>query len=500
MSSALAYETLIDPATLPADMPQLQFFLTPTQLAFTECSATFPILIGPEGEGKTHTAIAAMFRHAERCKGLLTVPSTGETRDMMGAIIRDTSVNLRRHTVRSIEKICGNAVEIREFKKVFALKASGITCDLFGMDNQASAARIQGGEYDFIWLEEPAPIIHTGNGGMDVSVWEQGQRRIRGGLTPKRLQVTMNPSSNDHWCYKCFIQFPDPECRVFRIKKGENPFLSKADRDRRARAFANRPDLARRYDEGEFGAVFPGIAITPDFNERLHVHHDHNGHPLFLLPMPGVECIRMWDGGLNPTCVIVQVMPSGHIHLLDAVVGENMGMRQMIKTRLKKVLARPRYEKIFKWRDIGDPSLDTRDPSDSDNRPSLVIQEELSQPGRQAYFEKGVMAWETRRESLREMFARNIDGSPMVRVNPRPTEGESCNVLTMVLGGGYQYPVTPGGIVSRDGPLKNKWSHPGDALSHGMPLILFPTQAPVGPNNSQAQQVQRERTKGYAVR
>lgn len=479
-----------------ADLPHLTFQLTPTQKAFVLCEKSYPVLIGGEGEGKTFCAIAAIFAHHQRCKDTLIVPSTGKPRDMMGLIIRDTLVNLKRHTVRSIERVCGDYVCMKEYHGIFALKAEGITCDLMGMDNIAAAARIQGGEYDFIWLEEPAPIVHTGNGGIDVSVWQQVQRRIRGGLTPKRAQVTMNPSSNDHWTYRHFIQLPDPDMRVFRMKKGENPFLSDADRTRRARAFLNRPDLAKRYDEGEFGAVFAGVAITPEFSELLHVFKDPNDP--WLRPIPGLETIRMYDGGLNPSCAILQITPSGHLHFLDCIVGENMGMRQMIRTRLKKVLARPRYEKCFRWRDIGDPALDTREQSDSDQRASLVIQEELSQPGRPVYFEPGVSDWNTRREGLKEMFSRNIDGRPMVQINPRPTEGEPCNALLMGFGGGYQYAVNAAGIVSRDGPLKNLWSHPLDAISHSIPLLLFPTQMPL--DLKERNREIRQRAAGYCVK
>ncbi len=486
----------------------IQFGLTPTQMAFVTCGdhlapgeAIYPVLIGPEGEGKTHAAIAALFAHKNLCHPYLVVPSTGQRREMMGLIVRDTGINIRRHTVRSIEKICGNAVEIREKRGVFGLYAQDIICDMIGMDNVASSAKIQGGEYDWIWLEEPAPIIHTGNSGISADVYITLQRRIRGGDTPKRLQVSMNPAALDHWTHHDFIENPVPEIRIFRIRKGENPFMSKADRERRARAFATRPDLARRYDEGEFSNVFAGLSITPEFSERMHMHSDHNGNPLWLLPMPGIELVLMFDGGLNPSCIIMQVTPSGHFHFLDAIVGENMGMRQMIRTRLKKVLARPRYDKCTRYRIMGDPALDSREQSDSDHRASLVIQEELGQPGRSVAFEKGVSDWQTRSEGLKEMFNRMIDGVPMVRCNPRPTEGEPANVFTMVFGGGYQYQRNAAGQVIRHGPVKNKWSHPGDAMSHCVPLLLFPVAGPAPPIGAGAMSSAGfQRSKGYAVR
>lgn len=474
-------------------LPQLRFRLTATQKAFTDSTARYPTLIGPEGEGKTYCGLAALFKHAARCKPFQDLdPESGVPFPMSAAVIRDTHTNLKRHWVKAVKRICGGHAHFQDDCRKLYLP--DIECDLYGMDDEAALDRMQGGEYDIIWIEEPAPILHTGNSGIRRAVYEYSMRRIRGRKTPKRLQVTMNPAATDHWTYNLFIQNPLPGMEVFRIKKGENPHLSAADREARVFAFRNRPDLARRYDEGEFGAVWAGLGITPEFSELLHINHDRDtGVGRWLLPIPGIECIRLWDGGLNPTCVILQITPAGHLHFLDCVMGAGMGMRQMIRTRLKKVLARPRYERITRWRDIGDPALNTRDQSDSDQRAAFVIEEELN-----TTFEKGVSDWDTRREGLKEMFYRNIDGQPMVRVNPRVTEGEEFNRILMAFSGGYQYPVNAAGQVSRDGPVKNEHSHVGDAISHGIPILLFPAKD--APRAKPPSGKSMQRSKGYAVR
>ena len=492
-----------DPSLLDeqrGDLPRLFFDFSrmPTMDAFVHSEARINVLVGPEGEGKTFGGAASLFLHAERCLPHMDIdPQTGSPFPMRGCVIRDTHANLKRHTVKTIQQATKGYVQFMDdFHKMLA---PNMEIELYGMDDEASTSRIQGGEYDIIWIDEPAPILHTGNSGIRLSVYITAQRRIRGRSTPKRLNVTMNPADTQHWTYDEFILRPLPNMKVFRIKKGENPHLSKEDRDARALAFRDRPDLAKRYEEGEFGAVFAGTAITPEFSERIHVAADDNGNPRWLLPIRGVEGIRMWDGGLNPSCIICQITPSGHIYFLDAIVGENMGMRQMIKTKLKPVLARPRYENIARWRDIGDPAIEKRDESDSDQRAATVIEDELSTPRFQARFERGVSDWNTRREGLKEMFSRNIDGKPMVQVNHRPTEGQSCNWLIMLFSGGYQYPVNAIGHVSRDGPLKNIYSHPGDAISHAIPVLIYPhTPTPQGRRRTGGQE--QERAKGYAVR
>lgn len=162
-------------------------------------------------------------------------------------------------------------------------------------------------------------------------------------------------------------------------------------------------------------------------------------------------------------------------------------------TRVKPVLARPRYERSLRWRDIGEPDLVVREPRAGEERGSVVIETELK-----TTVERGIQDWDTRRSALKELFSRNIDGAPMLQVNPRKTEGEDENIVIEALAGGYQYRQTAAGVVQRDAPVANAASFVGNALSHALPLLLFPARGPrpqpQGPGKGLA------RSKGYAVK
>ena len=483
----------------------LEMRLSGTQFDFCDCDERIVWLEGPAGEGKTYSAIAAFFRHRQRMLDYYGQKYPGKpVRPMQVAIIRDTFVNIKTNTIKSIQRAFPGTFAFRDdgkkmfqtgvdvadlngwYEKPEGSPPSWIDASLFGMDDLASLDRIQGGEYDIIWIEEPAPILSSGNNGIKEEVYRVCGARIRGAGEPKRLQVTMNPADEGHWTSRQQDSPIIPSMAVFRIKKGENKHLSDFDREMTRLMYTGRADLTARFVEGKRARVYEGVAVTPEFNTEMHVAKE------WLMPDPSLEVIRCWDGGLNPSCVFIQLTPSGRLHVLDSIVGQNMGMDQCIKSKVKVLLARPRYQRVKKWRDCGDPSLANREQSNSDHRASLVIEDLLK-----TTYEPGVSSWEIRREAYKYILTQMPNGLPMLQVNPRTTqECESVNWIKAGLSGDYSYKVTPQGTVVRDVPVKNLFSHPCDALSHVIAHIFFRPKEDPAPKVSKAM---RERAKTYGV-
>lgn len=412
------------------------------QLKFINSQATIVALIGPQGEGKTFGGSWGMVQHSRRFSGA-----------MRGAIIRDTFENIKTMTIPSIrDSLYGEAVFSAGGKK---MKFMNCDIDLFGIDDLASLSKLQGAEYTFVWLEEPAPIAEKANAGLREEVFDISLSRIsRQKDSVPRMQITMNPADEDHWTYDKLITDPHNDdyisTDVINIPYGENWILRKEQRELVKMAYKHRPDLYARYVEGKFSFVAIGESVTPEYDEKRHRSKK------MLMPMDGLTVFRLWDGGLNPTCVFLQIMPSGVLHFLDTVRGENMGVKQLIQTRIKPLLLR-RYDKVRDWRDIGDPSMANREQSDSSQSAAEIIHKDLD-----TVFEKGESNWENRREALKEMFDRD-----MCLLSPH--EG----VLHRAFRGGWHYHKDAAGRVLKDKPVKDIHSHPGDAVSHGVARILL---------------------------
>ncbi len=444
----------------------ITFKPTFTQHLFITCRDTIVVLVGPQGEGKTFAGALALLHQAQKWKAVGAAP-------LRACIIRDTHENIKRMTVPSMQQVFSGLAEWSNEYRRMTLTDGSLICDLMGMEDEGSLSKLQGAEYAFIWLEEPAPIIDKANAGLSINVYNTALSRVarqmkveheRLGLRP-RLQVTMNPADEGHWTYMEFIEsprFPSPSypgvtLSVFNIPYGENVHLSNIARATAAAAFSKDPALYARYVEGRWAYVPIGVSVTPEYNERFH------RSTVPLVPFKGIPVWRGWDGGLNPTVVFVQIMPTGRIFVLDALVGENMGMLQFVRGMVKPLIAQ-RYSD-FKdrtmWHDIGDPSLMNREASNSDHWAARIIEEELN-----TYFEPGEKAWPPRLEAVKTALGMMVGGEAALCIAPHE------HVVHRALRGGWHYRTDSNGKVIRDIPIKNIHSHPADALSYVLARVL----------------------------
>lgn len=435
-------------------MTTLNLEFSPTISKFIKTDKEIAVLIGPQGEGKTWGGLWGIVEHA------LKHQRAGARLPIYGAIIRDTFENIKRHTKKSILKMLSENAYFRDSDHQWIMPGL-FECDLFGIDDYRALNKLQASEYHIKHIEEPAPIVDTGNTGISEEVFDlccgRGPRE-QGAI--HRVQIGMNPSDEDHWTFHRFIDHPQANMDVFRVPRGENKYLDEAERERVRSAYAHRPDLLARYDQGEFSFVYTGEAVTPEYRDDVH------RAKVDLDPIPGLTTYRFWDGGLYPSLVIAQITPRGKMMVLDTLRGENTGMKQFIQARVKPLLT-DRYSSVTKWRDLGDPALSHREQSDSSVTAADIINEELK-----ASFEGGEAGWEARKEALKELLSRMVDGEPMFQVSKH--EG----ILHRALRGGWHYHKDVSGKILRDTPVKDLHSHPADALSHGVARIFQYKQRP----------------------
>lgn len=424
------------------------------QGAFIRSTVLENCLMGPRGEGKTEAGLVAIHNHA--------VHQAPEYCPMPWAVIRDTWANLERTTLQSIvrprpESFAAKILPYLQIKDGgHHIELPGLwELWLFGADSPADLNKLQSMQLAGLWLEETAPAAETDIGsGIAEDVWTIGITSLRHPVTTnRRAQITQNYSDEDHWTWQRFFVEDDPDRALFRIPRGANVHVDDQYRTNMYKALKDRPNLLARLVEGKPAHVYSGEAVTPEYSDRHRAS-------IILDPLPGVICYRLWDGGLNPSCILCQITPGGRLFVLDALREPNGGMKQFITSQVKPVIA-AHYAKITQWRDLGDPALNERDQSDSTVTAASIINEELK-----ATFEPGVSSWEARRESVKELLNRQIDGEPLVLVSKRAL------ILHQALSGGWHYKKTPTGAVLRDKPVKDMHSHPADAFCHGIAKIF----------------------------
>jgi hypothetical protein len=95
-------------------------------------------------------------------------------------------------------------------------------------------------------------------------------------------------------------------------------------------------------------------------------------------PLRVIAGLVKLNGGHNPTCVIAQLHSvSGRLIFYNTIVGENIGIIQLIRGLVKPLFAQ-KYGRISEWYDTGDTALLIRDQSNTEMSPSRVIEFELN--------------------------------------------------------------------------------------------------------------------------
>lgn len=418
------------------------------------------ILYGPRGEGKTEGGIRKITLHAAE--------QPEECRPIPGAIIRDTWRNLERTTLKSfLQPHPGSFAEkIRPLLKVSnggqKISLPGFwEAELFGVDSLGDLSRLQSMQLGWLWGEEPSPAAAEDiGGGLEERVITIGITSLRHPCDWRMAFCTSNYPDEDHWSW---IRYAVKKIgKMFRIPRGENPHLPLDYRDNMEAALKDDEGLLNRLVLGRPGFVTQGQKVTPEYDEELHRYSE----PLY--PYPNLVSYRLWDGWLNPSCIVCQLTARGQLIVYEAIVGKGMGMYQFV-TEMVKPIMEERYSTIPQWEDIGDPSIADVDQSNSWSSASQVIEKELD-----TLFRPGIRAWQPRREALRTALKKKAKGTKEELPFVLLSGGVLTQPLHRALRGGWHYRVDPSGrVVGRSPiPVKNEHSHPGDAFSYGLPEFL----------------------------
>lgn len=407
----------------------------------------------------THSAIAKILWHAERCR----------LRPLRGAIIRDTLENIKISTALSIQEILKDrAVFKNDFKKLFIKAPYPVEADCFGIDDPTSISKLQGPPYGFIWLEEPAPIHEKANAGLPREVFDMSLSRCgrQTGSIPLTI-ITQNPADENHWTTSLtdepeeYLVAEDGTVitkTTFHIKKGENKFLTALQRAVTAAAFKNDAGKWARYVMGQTATVHQGKAVTPNYGPNFHYSQK-------ILPVyPKTECYRGWDGYQHPSCVIAQYNPFGQLVIHDVLDMTGAGVKELIRDKLHPLLAAPKYrdKELAAWRDIGDPSMCTPDQSTNSMTAAKTIEALLK-----TRFERGPTRWPHRIDPVNQALSRTVNGGrPLIIVSA------SASPLHRALRGGWHYKVDNNGHRLGELPVKNEHDHHGNAFAYMIDILL----------------------------
>lgn len=453
------------------------FNANPTQRAFIESRAEADLFASRKGEGKSAGLCWASYFY------------TVHNPDATGLILRDTWENLKRTTLEEWfhwfpDGLYGQWIGT-ERAWYWDKRRTGLEGKVYfmGANDQADAQKIASMPLAYFEMDEPAPAAaaegSVGSAGIDEFVFDTAMAQLRQpGMKWYAAKLATNNPDESHWTFKRFVRpgtppnrskphlpMQDLGYRCWQTREPENVknlppgyYESMADR------WKDRKDLLRRFVEGKFGFQSAGVSVTPEWSDELHLARG-------LEPIKGSKIVCMWDGGHNPTCVITQTTPLYDWLILDAFVGDGIGMYELIEGIVK-----PRILDRYSWvvnkpvqfiKHTGDPNLETGDQSSTANSAHRVILRELG-----GVWVPGPIDVDGRIDPLRDVLRKQREGRGIVLV-----DAENAEAVWFSLRGGWHYRKARSGVIG--GILKDKHSHPGDCMGYGAAL-LFPGGRVVG--------------------
>ena len=423
-----------------------EFAPNPMQKQFIESRAKADLFSSRRGEGKSTALAWACMYHTRHNPGA------------SWAIIRDTWENMQATTMKTFFEWFPPGVygDFVASKKQF-IWAEGIAkgdVTFMGMDDPNDSSKLMSRELGGMGIDEPAPAV--GSVGIDEMIFDVGFSSLRQqGMEWYPMKLAENNPDETHWTYRRFVRDQNPDFLLWQPPNPENlVHLPATYYEDLRRQWKHRPDLVRRFVAGEFGFQSIGKAVTPQWSDRIHL-------ALGLIPVDRQEIVLLWDFGHTPVCLITQKTPMGQWLILDALVGENVGVVELIEDAVHPLLE-SRYQKNKLWH-IGDPSGREREQTSIRRSAVRYILESLGgkyRPG-------PIKPWE-RVDPLQRVLTRTTGGLGVVQV-----DRERAMPVWHALRGGWHHHVARTGIISGEPAKTHPDSDVGDAMGYGA-AILFP--------------------------
>ena len=440
---------------------------SPAQERIIKSTATIVVAVSTFGLGKTWACIMSLIYHAYCCGVKLRA-----------AIIRDTHTNILRTIVPAFETFfleSGTPHKwSHDFKKLQIFVAQGIEVDLLGIDDLASVADIQGGEWGLIWLEEPCPYTdaRAANSGLSEDLYNAALVRCtRQKGTKGRLQISSNHPDEEHWFYRRCLEAPDgmvdPRTplitkETIEIPPGENTHLKAESSQAVIAAYANDPVGYARFVKGESAMRYPGKPVTGRvFNSAIHVS------PIPLEPVEGLMSFIGWDSWGNPAACLGQQWPDGRLWILDECVdGEDV--RDLLHNKVNPLVQSLRWrDKSYGWRQIGDRTMRQPDQSRHDECAADAVEAEFDPGmGQRVPFEPGPQTWPQIHLGILHSLQWMVRGQPAILIDP-----QRCKRLIGALKGRWHFSVNRSGALTKLTPEKTNESHIADAWANAVCVI-----------------------------
>lgn len=471
----------------------LRYVAEPTLGAFHRSNAFVRGVRGPIGSGKSVACVVEIVRRA-----IEQTPWEG-VRKSRWAVIRNTYPELKSTTVKTFQDWVDESaapikwdIPINTMLEIRCPDGTRVECEILFLscDRPQDVKKLKSLDLTGVWLNEATELPKAI---LDMATGRVGRYPAKafGGPSWSGVIMDTNAPDDDHWWYG-LAEGEDQEGLALQEElKAQLVELGVMGEDQEFFEFFAQPPVLTKtpdgkwipnpeaenvrnhtlgygywmrqlpgktlewikvYVLGQYGTVHDGKPVYPEYNDALHCRA--------VKPIKGTKLDIGLDFGLTPAAVICQKDAWGKLLVLDELCGEDMDFRQFLQDILIPQLTNV-YPEWWANKDelircIGDPAGEQKSQADA-----KTCFEEAKAAGLKIKAavtnsflpRRGAVAWFMSKLSV---------GKPMLVLDP------CCHLLRKGFNGGYKYrrvQVT-GEERYTDEPVKNRFSHPHDALQY----------------------------------
>lgn len=449
-------------------MNNIVYKATKTSIRFHKSEKMVVCLMGAVGSGKSVAC-------ANHC--MMKAFSQGKSEDGIRysriVIVRNTYPELKMTTLSTWlqwfpEEIYGRVSRISPFFQ--HIKVGDINCEVYflALDKEKDVKKLLSLECNIIWFNEAREVPYQ-----VVARATERVGRYNRCENPKenirQVILDTNPTNTTHWIYKIFeVNRPEgyeifhQEPGLIKNEKGEWIVNKNSDNYENLKKLnlenyyldisrGKSDEEIRMYCCGEYTSFFEGEKVYKNYNDNLHYAKD-------IQPVDS-DIILGFDFGLTPACVVTQITSEGVVLVLEEIVCEDftIDVRSFIKDFVIRALKKYENKKITGY---GDPSGSFRKDTDASTCIN-ICNNELDALGIKI-FPASSNSIKARIDSVNFFLSKLTNGNPSFLIS------KNCPKLREGFLGGYRYKSirTSNGLVLKEVPEKNEYSHPHDALQY----------------------------------
>lgn len=429
-------------------------------------------IMGPNGSGKT----TASFIKALICSMAVPPSPVDGVRYARGAVVRDTYRNLETNTIPSWWETFPK--ELGKWKGGGGGEPGAHTMDLRLEDGtllHLEVIFVAIGDHNVKQFCDGLQITWCFVNGMDVMPKELLQyMRPRLGRWPppqhrpadwkgfvkywRKLFADMNAPDLDNWTVEAFMEKPKPSYKFFRQPGGLDPDaenLTNLPEDYYSILLDNEVWWVNRFVHNKLGFGRDGTPVYGDYDDVLHVSKQPIKFDRSRTLYFGV------DGGRDACAILGQKSYNGRMRVLREFIPERrMGAKQFGKWFLDRLAEE--FPDVTKLMGFGDPAMFNPNDIDDDNVWAEIFANTADLAIGRNFKEAPSNEFTARKGAVDDLLREQEEGTPMLVLDP------SCLTLRRGFMNGYRYAATKthGDDVESPDPVKNKFSHPHDALQY----------------------------------